>query len=467
MGASHACALTEDREAVCWDIASATVWDTPLGTYTYIKAVGFDACAVTDKSEIVCWSQGGGPIDRYEYNPSRDAPPGLYKALAWIRDYSCALTEDGEAVCWHGEYLWPVPPDPPPGRYVSISVGSYFPGLGGAFTTACALAEDGEIVCWGGQNSDPPQSVGRSGSEHKAVSVHGWGFCGLTVDGEITGTCIGLLDDTRAPYAAIDAGRGGHVCVITDAGALSCGSDALNYYDGRQLVMNAPGSAGPYVALSVGDDAACALREDGRADCWVAVVNLVSPPDPASGPYQALSAGSGHTCALTHHGSVVCWGWNNFGQLDLPPGRYTAISARELSTCALTEEGEVVCAGLEQEWEEPRGPDDWCGLVDGREAGCSDDRTTWPADLPADDIVAVSSGYHYYCALSRTGEVQCWGTFDNRKDDPDFGPVEPPPGGYRAIASGSHRACALTDEGQLVCWGDTEYKAWPPQYAPY
>ena len=76
------------------------------------------------------------------YAYKSDPPPGRYVAVTVGGVHTCALTEDGEAVCWGRARDWYDfgQTDPPPGRYTAISAGS---------ARTCAVTLEGEIVCWG------------------------------------------------------------------------------------------------------------------------------------------------------------------------------------------------------------------------------------------------------------------------------------------------------------------------------
>ena len=62
-------------------------------------------------------------------------------------------------------------------------------------------------------------------------------------------------------------------------------------------------------------------------------------------PAVAISVGDEHACALLDSGAVECWGYNEDGQTDAPGGRFSAVSAGEDHTCALRETGAVKCWG--------------------------------------------------------------------------------------------------------------------------
>jgi hypothetical protein len=51
-------------------------------------------------------------------------------------------------------------------------------------------------------------------------------------------------------------------------------------------------------------------------------------------------------------------------------------------------------------------------------------------------------------AISRSGEVYCWGSNLYGQSDPPAGI-----GPLRAIAAGDSFSAALTQEGQVICWG--------------
>ena len=202
VGASHACALTADGEAVCWDIASGAVWDAPPGPYTGITARRGATCAITEAGEIACWSAVGEPFPEDEPDPSRDAPPGRYTAFSWDVKYAtdrythaCALTDGSELVCWSQEGSRASPeelvlPDPPPGAYTALSVRYAFLGWGQDHLALCALMSTDGAVCWGAGSAHAtlsPQTTRVLEGRYTSVGVSRRSFCGLTVAGEIEG----------------------------------------------------------------------------------------------------------------------------------------------------------------------------------------------------------------------------------------------------------------------------------------
>ena len=438
MGASHACALTTDGEAVCWDIASGAVWDAPPGPYTAITARRGATCAITETGEIVCWSAGGGPFPKHEPDPSRDAPPGRYTAFSWDvkyaldrYTYACALTDGSEVVCWsvegspvYSEEL--ILPDPPPGAYTAMSVRYAFLGWAMHYLTVCALAGTGGAVCSTAMSAHAiayPPSTWLIEGDYASIAVSGLSFCGLTVTGQIEGCGLPAGDGT-ARYAAVSPGEK-HVCAITAAGDLECWVHGSGwFYQGELFVMDPPAAASDaYVAVSVGDGYGCALTEVGEAVCWGAFENMVEWPDPPPNRYVAVSDGLGHTCALTETGEAVCWGWNNMGQADPPPGRYRAISSGLNGTCALTQAGEVACWG-------------WDTYAHAFTSG------------PYSTIILSSAGgWPLTCAVTEAGVAACQGPGNSDLS------IEFPGGPYRSVHVGGGLICALSDDGGMVCRG--------------
>ena len=474
----HACALTELGKAVCWTIDDATVWDAPLGPFSFITVVDGVMCATTIAGGIACWAPGGGPVANDVSDPSRDAPSGRYTALSGASGYYCALTEEGEAVCWGEGGSLPLP-ELPPGPYSAISVGFDFAAQSGnakTILTACILDAEGSLACWRAidrdsidANPDVEQSLEPIPGSHVAAHVYLYETCTVTTGG--LANCGDWGGDGSSRYTSLALGEE-FVCAITDGGAIECRKHDIQglYFGewGASRLMSAPepGAGHRYAAVSVGYARACALTGAGEATCWGRVDNKVARPDPPLDRYVAVTDGYGHTCALTTDGEAVCWGWNNFGQADPPDGRYTTLSAGFATTCALTEAREPVCWGaltggiFETLGAFPRnmyraistGYVAACALTEEGSPVCIGHWELAEADAPPGPFAAITVGYTgHACALNESGGVACWARQAER-----HGQLDVPPGAWTAVAAGELQTCGVARNGGLVCWG-----AWP------
>jgi alpha-tubulin suppressor-like RCC1 family protein len=114
------------------------------------------------------------------------------------------------------------------------------------------------------------------------------------------------------------------------------------------------------LAVTTGDDHACALHADGTVSCWGA--GATSPALVSDlADVRQVSAGVRFTCARLAAGTVSCWGANAFGQLgngttadaatptpvlQISDARHVAAGSRH--ACAVLATGGVACWGSNQ-----------------------------------------------------------------------------------------------------------------------
>lgn len=144
-------------------------------------------------------------------------------------------------------------------------------------------------------------------------------------------------------------------------------------------------------------------------------------------PVIQITAGSDHACLLVRTGEVWCWGDNTYGQLGHRPA----------------EGGECTHAC-------PAAP----------VAGIS-------------GAVQVSAGTGFTCAVTGSGDVQCWGRNDTQQLGRMTNTVCPVMttmtacdsspasvtgvSGAAQVSAGGGFACARSRDGKLFCWGDNAY----------
>ena len=445
VGIPYACALRRDGSAVCWtgldpwgDLGPLT---PPEGErFIAVSSAGTYACGLRRDGSPVCWAAQGSDVSAdwasvdnlgawapWEADEAASAEDGeRFIAISAYTNYACALREDGSPVCWNfsGDELPPFGQTSPPldGRFTDVSA---------ALFHACALREDGSPVCWG------------------SLLPHWDGGQAAPPGGDRLPPALPADERFTAISNASD-----YVCALREDGAPVCaGRGSYSYY--------APPEGETLTAVSVSDSRACGLREDGSLVCWpndgdaeriwnqyiadryvesdYAGLGSRALPPP-EGAFIAVSVGESQACALREDGSPVCWAnseieegseaaaqvWRESGTTGRPPAgeSFAAISVGEWHACGLREDGSPVCWALDDE--------------------VAADTTTTPAD---ETFTSISSGENHACALRADGSPFCWG--DDRE-----GQASPPAGEtFTAISSGGWTSCGLRADGTFTCWG--------------
>ena len=143
------------------------------------------------------------------------------------------------------------------------------------------------------------------------------------------------------------------------------------------------------------------------------IESLVPLPE---GEFREISASTQHVCGIkADSGRVICWGANDFGQTNYPPElrEMDSVSVGRFHTVALTKNGNVVCWGA--------------GLTMGV-GGLSADYDIWPhygqskvpEELNTKKVIQIGAGYYYSAALLDDGSVSVWGTFRGLTSSPGF-----------------------------------------------
>ncbi|MEO7033128.1 MAG: hypothetical protein ABI335_04860 [Polyangiaceae bacterium] len=273
----------------------------------------------------------------------------------------------------------------------------------------------------------------------------------------------GLLAKTLTGLAAsaICTACGGHARTSSDADAAPS-ADATSDAEAGAFPLNAP-----RLRLACGGSSTCFLTAQGSVSCWGtdadgelgngSIDYTVKGPAPVTllSPAVGLIGGPLQTCTFSANDAAECWGLlPSLAATPTPmptslPLAAVATIALNVHDCAVTRAGDVYCWGADK--------------FLGNGAGTSDSPVQVAGLHQAIDVAIatdseVGSGVATLVVLA-DGSVVGWGhahgpglTTDSSSDQ-----LTPIPmtglSGMRQITLGSSHACALLENAEVACWG--------------
>ncbi len=286
---------------------------------------------------------------------------------------------------------------------------------------ACALSAQGEVTCWGDNN------FGQLG------------------DGNIIAYGI------PKPESALLISDLIHVDGLMAAGNQSCAYsfDGNNAANGN-LLCAGTSSNGLYNWVKPATSNPVAISNEQKF---------------AKDGIATATGGTNHTCIVNQSGHVMCWGYNNFGQLGvpnkniasnngvtLPLNSIVKVSSYHQTTCALREDGKDICWGRND-----------LGQV-GNNSFKPVEASPKLVEEKKLKFKDISVGQDTSCGLISNGDVFCWGSsqygqlgFGKLSYNSGFVPRPSRPVALEdtaiSIASGQTHSCAITKNGDVFCWG--------------
>ena len=356
-----------------------------------------------------------------------------------------------------------------------------------------------------------------------------------------------LSESNTLPFSDVDTASS-HACGINIVGMLYCWgyNDYGKLGDGttaRKLSPNLVRFDDPtqrVIKVATGYENTCAITDEHRIMCWgrnsngelgigttvqSSIYNPVEVLMPWSSEAVDIAVGQQFACAVKNDGTIWCWGDNYYKQLgngsagstpsktpvqvDLPEGRFAiSISSSDKHTCAIIDDGSVFCWGYyvngnmgftgsagsvypPKEVPLPRllravtmdvgtthgcaaMSDDslWCwgrnnygqaglGYISGTNAA---DEIVPPAKLDIQSfqpIIDISADYWNTCALHGDGTLTCWGRNNQGQvGDGTTNDISNPTviqldgsSGATFVSVGNEFSCAGADDGVINCWG--------------
>lgn len=282
-------------------------------------------------------------------------------------------------------------------------------------------------------------------------------------------------EDSQAPHE-VNVGSGviqvavGYqlVCALLLNRTVQCwGNNALGALgDGTTVSREFPAPVldlKDVVKISIGTHSPCALLKSGIVKCWGKLGMHVPTAVPGISDAVDLALGTMHGCVLRKDRTVVCWGGNSFSSLgngnlkdsDSPVKLYPAIvdvmgvSSKNLHSCAIEKSGEVNC---------------WGSYGQGQAGTVYAIKVNGPELVPGiSDAKMVSTGGAHTCVIRQSGDLLCWGRNsegqlgNGSKEDTGFPSPVSLPSGVVEVALGINYSCARYPDNKVFCWGENDF----------
>lgn len=367
----------------------------------------------------------------------------------------------------------PPPPPPPPPAVASYTIGGTVTGLAGSGLVLQDNAGDDKAISANGSFTFAVQlEQGKAYSVTvKAQPVNPAQTCtvaggsGTVTTGNVTSvaiTCATNDTDMRPLDLSLNTGPQGVTNMLIPYLAQDSHNIPLTsvtwYFDGTVGGLALPGAPNRGVFQIWRTPGTHTIRAVGHASnnrsAEVSVtLTVVNAP---------LVSGTFHSCAMTPSRGLKCWGSNTLGDGAPPGSGYTPVDV----------------AGLRGVWGVALGDNHSCAIKSDRSVACWGDNSLGAlgnaatfrgsSNTPVSvdglgNVVALSAGERYTCALKADGSVVCFG--DNNMGQlstvvtGDFTVTPTPVAGLSKVVAiaaagtnGNH-TCALKADTTVVCWG--------------
>ncbi|MEK6706645.1 MAG: Ig-like domain-containing protein, partial [Bdellovibrionota bacterium] len=523
-GGKHTCALLSTGKVRCWGYAlhgelgygninwigdnetPASAGDVNVGGDVIQLTAGENhTCALLSTGKVRCWGlaiygelgYGNTNYIGDNENPSSAGDVNVGGDVVQLTAgdyYTCALLSTGKVRCWgessYGQLGYgntnTIGDNETPASAGDVNIGGDVLQITAGKSNTCALLGTGKVRCWGKNEAGQlgygnTNTIGNDETPASAGDVY--------VGGDVA------LKHVASGFT--------HSCALLSSGKVRCWGNnfwgQLGYGNTTDIGDNeTPASAGD---VSVGGDVVqveagyghtCALLSTGKVRCWGLADrigygntnNIGDDETPASagdvnvgGDVVQISNGDLHTCVLLSTGKVRCWGKASSGRLGYGNANNIGDDETPASAGDVNVGGDVVQIAT--------GYDHTCALLSSRKVRCWGDGTSGQLgygnmstigddETPASagdvnvgaDVIKITAGQYYTCALLGTGKVRCWGYassigYNGYAIGDDEAPASAGDVGIGAdvfkIKAGRDHTCVLTSTGNVRCWGTGYY----------
>ena len=525
LGYNHTCALLENKKVKCWgnniynQLGTSTSYSQnhlPVEVYglSNIKSIssgGDHSCALTNNREVLCWgkNENAGQLGTSTVivpiatsTPIQVNISGTATSISAGYNKSCALLDNSTVKCWGGNDYGQlgtstiISSTSTPLKVYGLDIVNSLPVVShGLF--ACVIINNGKVKCWGDNSSEQlgvPYDSETSNPTPITIPV-------LLDTDKVENKFISLYNSFLDSFENVLASLYSDIQSILqkifspDYYSITQDKNSTNYIYGKNYAGGVVGYTAGVLRQSpvlMGGTHTCVIVDNGAIKCWgynnygQLGVRINNVPETTAVPKDVLSfdgewtytkaksisLGYNHTCALNYESknSVRCWGYNNKGQLGTSsnslPNSWIVQVIKTLSNvtyiasnpftednsynCVIINDGTVKCWG-----------DNSSGQL-----GTSTTvtiATSTPINVYGlSGVRSIALGNSHSCAVINNGEVKCWG--DNSSGQLGTSttvtiatstPINVYGlSGVRSIALGNSHSCAVINNGEVKCWGN-------------